>query len=287
VGADYRQYPYSSKALRVTKWGLLLSLDDVVLDLLSELEEKAKPIEDLRHCRLSIGQGLNLTNSYYVSSELVKQLPFLRKALVPIHTAADGAPFDIRHTEMHLVNARKLDKDDIRTLHSAGIEAFNPESTSKRPPILIMPRGVGRYFCSLNSAQAFSSSGVDVYSDDNCCDEKTLCNLWAILNSSVAWLLREATGRKNLGGGMLKAEAVDLKSLPLYIDLDATSEIKSLAKELSLRQAYDTVLELDSEEHKRLDELVFSSLKADAEKRQRIVNSLRLKITNRMKKSQT
>jgi hypothetical protein len=257
------------------------------MDLLCELEEKAKPIEKLRHCRLSIGQGLNLTKKYYITSKLVNQISFLRKALVPIHTVSDGAPFDIHHTEMHLVNARKLDKEEIRTLHVAGIEPFNPELISKSPPILIMPRGIGRYFCALNSVSAFSSSGVDVYSDDDRCDENTLYNLWAILNSSVAWLLREATGRKNLGGGMLKAEAVDLKSLPLYIDLDATSEIKSLVKDLSARQAHDTILELDSNEHKRIDDLVFNCLNANAEKRQRVVNSLRQKITNRMKKSKT
>jgi hypothetical protein len=71
------------------------------------------------------------------------------------------------------------------------------------------------------------------------------------------------------------------------MDLDATSEIKSLAKELSVRQAQDTVLEIDSREHRRLDELVFSCLKTDSEKRQRIVNSLRQKITNRMNKART
>lgn len=286
-GANYRQYPYSGQAVRMTKWGLLLSLDEVILDLLSELEGKATRIEQVRHCPLKIGQGLNLTSSYYASPDLVEDMPFLRKALLPIHTADDGALFEIRSTSMHLVNANNLQKEELRAVRSAGVTAFDPASTTKRPPILIMPRGIGRHFCALNSCQAFSSSGVDIYSDAKEGEEGTFYNLWAILNSSVAWLLREATGRKNLGGGMLKAEAVDLKSIPLYIDLKATTEIKAVARQLSKRQALVPMEEIDSDEHRSLDTLIFDYLKMDRRRRQSVVESLRQRIADRISKAQT
>jgi hypothetical protein len=286
-GVDFRQYPYSGQVVRRTKWGLLLSLDEVVLDLLSELEGKAVRIEEVHHCRLKVGQGLNLPKSYYVSSDLVEKMPFLQKALLPIHTADDGAPFDIRSTSMHLLNQDRLHGEELGAVRSAGVSVFDPTSTRKRPPILIMPRGIGRHFCALNSCQAFSSSGVDVYSDTTGLEQDTLYNLWAMLNSSVAWLLREATGRKNLGGGMLKAEAVDLKSLPLYIDLKATDEIKSIARQLSKRQALPTIEEIDSEEHRSLDALVFSRLSMESRKRQSIIGSLKQTIADRMSKAQT
>jgi hypothetical protein len=214
-------------------------------------------------------------------------MPFLQKALLPIHTADDGAPFDIRSTSMHLLNQDRLHGEELGAVRSAGVSVFDPTSTRKRPPILIMPRGIGRHFCALNSCQAFSSSGVDVYSDTTGLEQDTLYNLWAMLNSSVAWLLREATGRKNLGGGMLKAEAVDLKSLPLYIDLKATDEIKSIARQLSKRQALPTIEEIDSEEHRSLDALVFSRLSMESRKRQSIIGSLKQTIADRMCKAQT
>ena len=288
ANAPFRQYQYSNKILRKTKWGILLSLDDIVLDLLAILEAKAKPIETILQGSFSFGQGLNLTKNYFVSAEQVRQMTFLKKALVPILTTDDGAPFDIQTTQNHLVNQSALSKDELRELSSNEIGAFDFESTSKQPPLFIMPRGIGgTHFCALNSVKAFSSSCVDLYSKPSRIDEKTIYGLWVILNSSLTWLLREVTGRKNLGGGMLKAEAVDMKELPLYIEMDCTEEIKAIIHKVRRREAMETTLELETAEHKELDELVFDSLKLPREKRSLIVEGLRNKIISRASKAQT
>jgi len=54
-------------------------------------------------------------------------------------------------------------------------------------------------------------------------------NIWLFLNSSIGYLIREITGRTNIGGGMLKAEATDLKLFPLNHNFNSLSEINLLA----------------------------------------------------------
>lgn len=70
--------------------------------------------------------------------------------------------------------------------------------------------------------------------------------------------MREYTGRCNLGGGMLKAEATDLKSLPLCFDFGNSSEIKTIYK-LAKSQKVPSKIEdaVNSEVHKRIDRIVF------------------------------
>ena len=273
--------------LRSTKWGMLLSLDDTVLDLLSALEKKAKPLGKIGACVLSLGQGLNLTKDYYVSSQQQHDFKIDSRALIPILTSADGAPFEVRKTSQQLVNASALTKHEIKVLAAAGIRTFDLTSTSKQPPILIMPRGIGRHYCAINSAKAFSSSYVDVYSNPTRPNDETVYSLWVILNSSVAWLLREAAGRKNLGGGMLKAEAVDLKEIPLFMPLSHQSEIKRLASQMRDRDALDTVSEIETKEHRAIDEIVFEHLGLSLKQQTLVVDSLRQKIIDRMSKSET
>ena len=91
-----------------------------------------------------------------------------------------------------------------------------------------MPRGIGgRFYCSFNEFRAFSYSFVEVYLQPELWATPIHYGLWAYMNSSFVWLYREITGRKNLGGGMLKAEATDLKTLPLGIDFSALSRCSS------------------------------------------------------------
>lgn len=117
--------------------------------------------------------------------------------------------------------------------------------------------------------------------------DATLLNLWVILNSSVAWLLREITGRKNLGGGMLKAEATDLSDLPLYVELDHSSMIAWVADRLQTRQAKETILELDTDEHAAIDDIVFGALKLGRTQRKQVVGSLKTCLAERVKKSRS
>ena len=103
-----------------------------------------------------------------------------------------------------------------------------------------------------------------------------MLNLWLFFNSSLFWLLREISGRKNLGGGMLKSEAVDLESMPVYMDFQPTGEIKKIFEKLSKRQALISV-----------DEIVFAFLNLKVSERNNVILTLKQKIIDREKKAAT
>ena len=80
--------------------------------------------------------------------------------------------------------------------------------------------------------------------------------LWAYMNSSLVWLFREVTGRRNLGGGMLKAEATDMKTLPIGFAFSFAEAAKDLYSRLQHRDPLPVQEEIYTSEHLRIDELV-------------------------------
>ena len=131
------------------------------------------------------------------------------------------------------------------------------QKRARRIPALIMPRGIGdRYFCTFNACRAFSWSGVDVYLPDSLWLTDIHYCLWLYLNSSLAWLFREVTGRKNLGGGMLKAEATDMKRLPIRFAYDFGTDARQVYEDLQKRTSLPVREELVTKEHLRIDQIV-------------------------------
>jgi hypothetical protein len=141
----------------------------------------------------------------------------------------------------------------------------------------------------MNKAGAFSASFVDVYDSEATlnADSAIALNLWLFLNSSIAWLLREVSGRKNLGGGLLKAEAADLNQFPIYFEFDRVSEVLDVYNRLKNREALETIAEIDTPEHAKIDDLVFTFLKAPEGLRVQTIRTLKNKISERYKKSKT
>jgi hypothetical protein len=140
----------------------------------------------------------------------------------------------------------------------------------------------------MNKAGAFSSSFVDVYDSAGmpAADSTVSLNLWIFLNSSVAWLLREASAVR-IWGGLLKADATDLNQFPLYCEFGKPTEILNIYNQLKKREALETIAEIDTPEHVRIDNLVFAFLKASDSLRSRIIETLKNKINERNKKSRT
>jgi len=285
--ANVRKYSYSHSSVGDIKWGILLAAPEEFFNLLNILKTKCKKIDSIKGHRLAYGQGLNLTSNYFIDSDSAKRLSVSRDARIPILTSDDGAPFDIASTKYVLIDRSKINSEMINSLNKQSYGIFDPNCTKKHQPILIMPRGLGRHFCAFNSANAFSSSGVDIYDIHKSTSEEIKYNLWLSLNSSICWLWREISGRKNLGGGMLKAEAVDMESLPIYMDFRSIGDIKLIFSILKQRQALDTIVEIDSSEHQRIDQMVFEYLGLSEKDRNRIVTILKSIILARSKKSRT
>ncbi len=284
---DLHRYTYTDNLLRELKWGILLTSSNEVLALLELLNQKAVKIEAIKGLKLSFGQGLNVSKNFIISNQVLSSLPFVKKAAIPFLTSDDGAIFNNLKTSQYILDKTKLTREELQKLKAHGINAFDPNSTSKKPPKLMMPRGISKHFCAFNSINCYSSSFVDVYDNYENAPDVVLLNLWLFFNSSIFWLLREISGRKNLGGGMLKAEAIDLEPLPVYMDFQKTKEIKDILQRIGKRQALVTVDEIDTNEHKQIDQIVFDYLGLNDSERKNVISTLKQKIIKREKKAST
>lgn len=283
--ASISTYDINDELLKEYKWGLLLSSEDIFIDLLKELNKKGKLINEISSATYNIGQGLNLSSKYVINYATVNQFPSIEQALIPFMTNSDGAQFILKETEEFIIDKSKLSIGIQEEIKKEGILLFDPNSTRKSKPTLILPRGIGRHFCAFNDADAFSSSFVDVYIEDD--NFENILRLWCFLNSSILWLIREVSGRKNLGGGMLKAEATDLKSFPLYFEFEEIDEIQEVFKALGKRESKSILNEIDTPEHGKIDEIVFNYLNVPESKRKALIELLREKVDQRSKKSKT
>ena len=210
-------------ARQTMKWGHVAAMPDFFIDMLSEMTAKAN-----RGGNITFGQGLNfplreLNQAGSNELVIVKDVQF-------VATSADGR-----------IRANRISA-----------------SRKGKVPALIMPRGVGdRYYCTFNTCKAFSYSGVELYLPDVLWDSDLHYCLWAYLNSSLAWLFREITGRRNLGGGLLKAEVTDLKMLPVDFDFDFAKEAKAIFNALKDRTPLPLAQEIRTSEHMAIDQMVF------------------------------
>ena len=209
------------KAKQSMKWGSILSMPAFYEELLS----KMSPNSHIRD-KISFGQGLNLSLDQL--SDRAADLPIVVKDIQFVSDFVD----------------RKVRKTLVR-------------NRMKKIPALIMPRGVGdRHYCTFNSSRAFSYSHVELYLPDDLWNSEMHYCLWLYLNSSFVWLFREITGRQNLGGGLLKAEATDMKMLPIAFDFDFSTEAKRIFRHIKNREPLPIAEEIVTEEHLRIDGIV-------------------------------
>lgn len=221
------------------KWGHVAVMPQFFLDMLTDMRVRAG-----NGTVATYGQGLNLRSDEF---------------------SRPGGTIPIILKETRFV----VDSVQGRIRESA----LGPKRKNK-VPALIMPRGVGnRYYCTFNDCDAYSLSGVELYLPDPLWRTDLHYCLWAFMNSSLAWLFREATGRRNLGGGMLKAEATDMKLLPINFDFDFADDARLMLQQLRGREPFPLRQELATKEHSEIDQMVCEFL-GFAESQDEIRNAL-------------
>ena len=211
------------KSSQLMKWGHIFSMPEFYREILSKMRSEAcKNVSD----KISFGQGLNFPLSQLSADN--SDLPVIVKSAQFIAASAD--------------------------------KRIKPALASKRMekiPALVMPRGVGaRHYCTFNSCRAFSYSHVELYLPKDLWNSDMHHCLWVYLNSSFVWLFREITGRKNLGGGLLKAEATDMKMLPIGFNFDFAHEAKQVSEMLKDREPLTVSKEIYTDEHLLIDDIV-------------------------------
>ena len=202
------------------KWGHLFSMPKFFQELLTKISARSGGSRTI-----TFGQGLNFP---------LKKLNGLHSS-VPIIVKDSKFVATSTKNWIHRSIARK----------------------SNKIPALIMPRGIGeRYYCTFNLCKGFSYSNVELYLPPNLWDSALHYCLWAYMNSSLVWLFRESTGRKNLGGGMLKAEASDMKALPIDFQFDFVDDAKEVFDILKERDPLPLSQEVRTKEHLLIDGMV-------------------------------
>ncbi len=207
------------------KWGHQFSMPEVFDRILSMVSVDHKSSITNQANQIRFGQGINVPKSKL--DEPGGTLGVIFKAIQFVVDRPDG----------------KINRDYV--------------PKTRRPPALVMPRGVGdRYYCSFNSCKALSFSAVEFYLPDDLWGSDLHYCIWVYFNSSFVYLFREITGRKNLGGGLLKAEATDMKRLPMSYEFDFAAEAKEVFQALSKRDPLPINQEIFTEEHLFIDEII-------------------------------
>lgn len=282
--AIYKEFSLNDEKIQKLKWGLLLYTDEYIFSMINKLFKKGKFIDIFQNVKF--GQGLNLPKSFIVNSDFCTLYKIPKDNLIPFFSKT--STFNIIRTNTFLINDIKIDDKLRQIIKRHGLCAFNPQKTTKAFPILSMPRGIaGKHFCAINNINAYSDSYVDLYDKNNILSEEQKFNLWCYFNSTVFWLIREISGRKNLGGGMLKAEAVDLNYFPNYFEFNNYKEIKTIFNKLSNREVFNALIELNTEEHKQIDDIVFSHLGINNIEKDILINEFINCFNARCSKSQT
>lgn len=217
-----------------SKWGHQIAVSDTLRTALRRVAEDPSSVRGARAggaqvadlARVSYGQGLNFPKS-----------------------AVGAGRTPIVWKRAQFVNLDHETTADVSV------------SKTRQPPALFMPRGVGqRYYCTMNLGRSYTSSDVELYLPEHEWETDLHYCLWAYMNSTLVWLYRETTGRTNLGGGMLKAEAADMKGLPVPMRSNFGDAARRAFDLHQVREPLPVAEELASEEHLFLDEIVFGAL---------------------------
>lgn len=239
------------KAKQSMKWGNILSMPEFYAEILS----KMSPNSHMNRL-ISFGQGLNFPLNQLSNNDA--DLPIIVKSTQFVSVSVDG----------------RISKEIAR-------------NRIEKIPALVMPRGVGqRHYCTFNLCRAFSYSGVELYLPDGLWNSDVHYCLWLYLNSSFVWLFREITGRKNLGGGMLKAEATDMKMLPIAFNFDFSADARKIFHVLQKREPLPVAKEIVTEEHLLIDEIIADYF-GIREMEEQIRNTLRDQVQFRVTRAQT
>ena len=280
----YKVISAESEMLREMKWGFIFNTEDTLFELISRANNSGYNIGKISN-KFEIGQGLNLKKSSVVSGSQAQMLGIPQNALIPFFTTEESGKYMWGDCDHFIVKKSALTKE-LQKLLKGKIDLFDDSGTKKIPPVLMMPRGIGaRHYACFNNLHGYSASGVDLYSKVDSIHSDDVLRLWVYMNSSLFWVIREIAGRKNLGGGMLKAEAVDIKPFAILFKFQDMDLIRSLVEEAESLDICNAQEEVRSEFHKKIDKIVFDYLQFTEAEREYIVNTLVRQVDSRYSKT--
>lgn len=282
---SYKIIDYDSEMLKNMKWGFIFDTENRLMDLIERVNCLGKTIDKMKG--FSIGQGLNLKKSAIFTEEDIKMNSELSSVAIPFFVTEESGYYSWQNATHYLISKENTDDTDIEKI-TKNRDLFDKSSTSKVPPVLILPRGIGaRHYCCYNSINGYSASCVDIYSTDGIELTDDVLRLWFYMNSSLFWLIRETVGRTNLGGGMLKAEAVDIKPFSILFPFEITDTEKRIYYNSQKHKIKNAQLEIKEDIHREIDMVVFDYFHFSNDDRDYICKRLVEKINARNNKTKS
>ncbi len=279
--ATIKVFKPNSELIKSYKWGFLFNSDIELIDLLSRLSFYGKKEDELLW--LKVGQGLNITKDY-ANKKYALPTDIKPAELIAYLNVDENGYYIWDKCETYLLSNKEMSEERVLVLKREGYTIFDEKHCKRNRPALILPRGIGnKHFCSLNKNDGYSASCVDIYVTK----ADRVNNLWLFMNTTLFWLLRETSGRKSLGGGMLKAEAVDLKQFPLYFDFVNTNKINELIEQAENKKVLNSLDEIETEFHKQIDDLFYVELNIPTNIQEYIKRKFIEKFNARTQKSTT
>ncbi|MDR1964139.1 MAG: N-6 DNA methylase [Planctomycetaceae bacterium] len=266
VTKEEKSFDLGDNILSNMKWGMIMSTDNDLFSTLKKVIEKGKEHDQSFY---SIGQGINVNKRTFIPKN--EESKFVQKTNM-INAVFKEYQYTYTDFSYFLYHSFTPNESDVSVLKTINAEEFDADkSFTRKYPAVIMPRGIGAlHFAGLLNNNALSNSFVDIYMKTR--DEEKKLNIWLFCNSSLFFLYREISGRKNLGGGLLKSEAADIKLFPLYFPITDTKSIFSLLKKMGtpvhLRERLNTAIQ------KEIDQLVFSYFAIPPKLQSKIINEL-------------
>lgn len=273
-----KEYKCEDKLLGQMKWGFIMYSHPTILEIFTKIFKVGHSIDQSFY---NVGQGVNDKENVYIAKELEKNLLNKNNIINAVFKEYKYLYSDYDYFLYHQFEEHNGDSKLLQSINK--IEFLKGKEIKKPFPTIIMPRGIGqKHFAGLIEHCAFSNSFVDVYvnTDDN---EKKL-NIWLFCNSSIFFLYREISGRKNLGGGLLKSEAIDIKLIPLYFPITSERVIKELIKKMGT--PVDLIERLKMDIQKEIDSYVFRYFSI-ADHRDLIISELKRLVQLRYNKAKT
>jgi hypothetical protein len=278
LSENMKSFAIDDDILTRMKWGIILYTTNEIFDIYQNIINRGAKTDQSFY---SIGQGINENQSVFIPVK--EKLRIDRKENI-IYAVFKEYKYHYKTFDYFLYHQIKKSSKDINLLKQINAQEFAKGKNIKRKyPAIILPRGIGAtHFAGIINGEAFSNSYVDIYMTDN--DEELKLNIWLFCNSSLFFLYREISGRKNLGGGLLKSEATDIKSLPLYFPIADKKTILSIIDNVGRPIALPD--QLQTPVQRQIDSLVFSYFNIEKYKEQ-MINELYILFNFRNQKAKT
>jgi hypothetical protein len=260
------------------KWGTIMYTDNAIFDILTNIIEEGKKSDQSFY---TVGQGINEKKSVFIPIAEKNDLIDNKNIINAVYKEYEYLYSSFEYVLYHSFVKNTKDLKYLAKINAD--ELFAGKEFKRKYPSIIMPRGIGAtHFAGLLTEKTLSNSFVDIYLPDD--EEEKKLNIWLFCNSSLFFLYREISGRKNLGGGLLKSEASDIKVFPLYFPIAKKETLLSILKRIGKPENLRVRLTTDIQ--KEIDALVFSYFGIENHG-ELVIQELLLLFDFRLKKAQT